>query len=91
MSPLIGLYLFESCITFSQEAEVIWQRKWSLMTWTYAITRYGSLLLNVVEVIPAWTLEVCELIVSLRPTAHESQGYAFYIQHLDCSIADIES
>ena len=80
MLPLIGLYLFESCITFSQEAEVIWQRKWSLMTWTYAVTRYGSLLLNVVEVIPAWTLEVPRLVRAVHQDCGIRIGFPMYVQ-----------
>ncbi|KAI0084384.1 hypothetical protein BDY19DRAFT_909860 [Irpex rosettiformis] len=50
------LYLWESCITFSQEIDVVWGRKWTVMTWLYMITHYGAILLNFIELIPpsAW-------------------------------------
>ena len=52
------LYLFDSCITFSQELLVIWKQKWSLMTWIYAFTRYGTVLLVIYDFLPSVNLAV---------------------------------
>ncbi|KAI0084418.1 hypothetical protein BDY19DRAFT_997771 [Irpex rosettiformis] len=49
------LYLFESCITLSQEVRVIWKRKWTFMTWLYAFTRYSAVLLSIMTFIPVWS------------------------------------
>ncbi|KAI0804508.1 hypothetical protein BC629DRAFT_1590775 [Irpex lacteus] len=46
------LYFFESIITFSQEVEVVWCRKWTATTWLYAFTRYTSLLFSIWIFIP---------------------------------------
>lgn len=46
--------MFECFITFSQEVEVIWRRQWSAMTWIYVFTRYSSVLLTVLDLIPIY-------------------------------------
>ncbi|KAI0086788.1 hypothetical protein BDY19DRAFT_328976 [Irpex rosettiformis] len=51
-------YLYESWITFSQEIGVIWERKWSTMTWVYVLTRYTSVLTSLNTFIPVWSLEL---------------------------------
>ncbi len=65
--PLSVLYLFESCITLSQEVDVIWNsRKWSAMTWLYACTRYAPFLLSVFELVPPWNQAVGHFTFSSR-------------------------
>ncbi|KAI0769549.1 hypothetical protein BC629DRAFT_1595860 [Irpex lacteus] len=46
------LFLFETSITFAQEVNVIWTRKWSMITWLYVVTRYTTLLLTILDLIP---------------------------------------
>lgn len=55
---VLALYLFECCITLSQEVDTIWCRRWSLMTWVYALTRYATALLCIWTIIPVGSLEV---------------------------------
>ncbi|KAI0083914.1 hypothetical protein BDY19DRAFT_998115 [Irpex rosettiformis] len=52
-----ALYFFDSCVTFSQEVDVIWGRKRSMMTWLYAFTRYSEVLLCITAFIPVWSWE----------------------------------
>ncbi|KAI0086573.1 hypothetical protein BDY19DRAFT_351161 [Irpex rosettiformis] len=46
-----ALYIFECVITFSQEVDVIWRRKWTMATWLYACTRYTALLYSILTMI----------------------------------------
>ncbi|KAI0769560.1 hypothetical protein BC629DRAFT_1442239 [Irpex lacteus] len=41
------VFFYECVITLCEEVNVIWRRKWTTMTWIYAITRYSTLLLNI--------------------------------------------
>ncbi|KAI0086727.1 hypothetical protein BDY19DRAFT_995482 [Irpex rosettiformis] len=59
------LYLFESCITFSQEIDVIWRRKWSMMTCLYAFTRYSGVLFCINNFIPVWSWEAGQYILDI--------------------------
>ena len=43
----LALTAFEICITAQQEVDVIWRRKWTLITWLYSFTRYGELLAGI--------------------------------------------
>ncbi|KAI0799614.1 hypothetical protein BC629DRAFT_1285243, partial [Irpex lacteus] len=55
------LFLYESIITLSQEIEVIWRRKWTVMTWLYAFTRYTLVVDTVFLFIPTGNIEVLSL------------------------------
>ncbi|KAI0086731.1 hypothetical protein BDY19DRAFT_907923 [Irpex rosettiformis] len=52
--------LLLDCITLSQEADAIWGRKWSMMTWLYAFTRYNGVLLSIATFLPISSLESCK-------------------------------
>ncbi|KAI0340671.1 hypothetical protein BDW22DRAFT_1334252, partial [Trametopsis cervina] len=39
------LTVYDIIITFSQEIDVIWSRKWTAMTWLFACARYGGFLM----------------------------------------------
>ncbi|KAI0809275.1 hypothetical protein BC629DRAFT_1107004 [Irpex lacteus] len=48
------LYLFESCMTLSQEYDAIWSRKRGVMAILYASTRYNSVLLSILNLFVPW-------------------------------------
>ena len=52
------LYGYECIITLTQEVQVIWSRKWSIMTMVYAFTRYTTVLLIISEFLPISNLAV---------------------------------
>ncbi|KAI0086734.1 hypothetical protein BDY19DRAFT_907926 [Irpex rosettiformis] len=56
IQQLLLEYTF-SCITFSQEVNLIWGRKWSATTWLYAFTRYNEVLLSIAIFLPISSLE----------------------------------
>ncbi|KAI0769555.1 hypothetical protein BC629DRAFT_792037 [Irpex lacteus] len=47
------LFLYDSAITLSIEAKVIWRRKWTAMTWLYAFMRYSSIALIPLTFVPS--------------------------------------
>ncbi|KAI0769495.1 hypothetical protein BC629DRAFT_1292030, partial [Irpex lacteus] len=56
MIYLLVLFLFDSIITISQEVDVIWRRKWTATTWLYVLTRHGTVIDQVIVLIPSWNL-----------------------------------
>lgn len=52
------LFLFECIITVSQEVGVIWQRKWTAITWLYAVMRYSTIMDQMDLLTPVWNLMV---------------------------------
>ncbi|KAI0769533.1 hypothetical protein BC629DRAFT_1442216 [Irpex lacteus] len=56
------LFFFESCITFSQEIHVIWNRKWTMMTWIFALARYSTVLSCVLTFVPVSSLKDCKIV-----------------------------
>ncbi|KAI0781576.1 hypothetical protein BC629DRAFT_566332 [Irpex lacteus] len=55
------LFLYETIITFSQEIKVIWDRKWTIMTWLYALTRYIVAVGCLLNLFPAAGPLVCKV------------------------------
>ncbi|KAI0766521.1 hypothetical protein BC629DRAFT_1442660 [Irpex lacteus] len=47
-----ALYSYEWIITFNQEIEQIWNRKWNLSTWIFAFNRYSTFVFALVAVLP---------------------------------------
>ncbi|KAI0769492.1 hypothetical protein BC629DRAFT_1292144, partial [Irpex lacteus] len=52
------LLLYESITTLSQEVDVIWCRKWTAITWLYALTRYSVVLQQIETFTPVWNFTV---------------------------------
>lgn len=52
------LFLFECVVTFPQEVEVFWNRKWTGPTWLYFLTRYTAVALSIVCLLPTPTYKV---------------------------------
>ncbi|KAI0769503.1 hypothetical protein BC629DRAFT_1533368 [Irpex lacteus] len=51
-----GLFFYECIITLSQEVDVVWRRKWTAITWLYALTRYCEVLDQIVTFLPVGNL-----------------------------------
>ncbi len=41
------VFFYDCVITLCEEVNVVWRRKWTTMTWIYTLTRYSTLLLNI--------------------------------------------
>ena len=39
----LALYIYEYLVTMDKEINSIWTRKWTLLTWIYAVNRYTIL------------------------------------------------
>ncbi|KAI0086789.1 hypothetical protein BDY19DRAFT_329150 [Irpex rosettiformis] len=52
------LYLFDSCVTFPREVDAIWGRRWTIMTWLYASTRYSAVLKGIMIFVLAKSLSL---------------------------------
>lgn len=48
-----ALYCYEWFITFDQEVNHVWTRKWSLSTWIFAVNRYATLFDTLLQVFPS--------------------------------------
>ncbi|KAI0769558.1 hypothetical protein BC629DRAFT_1442237 [Irpex lacteus] len=46
-------FFYECVITLCEEVDIVWRRKWTTMTWIYALTRY-SVLFNNIRVFPTY-------------------------------------
>ncbi|KAI0084393.1 hypothetical protein BDY19DRAFT_1051285 [Irpex rosettiformis] len=42
----------------ANEVDVIWRRKWSIMTWAYASMHYSTVLISILGILPSWSLKV---------------------------------
>ncbi|KAI0769529.1 hypothetical protein BC629DRAFT_789283 [Irpex lacteus] len=49
-----ALFFYESLTTLSREVDVIWSRKWTMMTWLYALTRYSTVADEINLLMPVW-------------------------------------
>ena len=58
MITILALYAYECLITLLQEVNVIWRRKWSIITWVYTLTRYATALITIRSFLPAPNLLV---------------------------------
>ncbi|KAI0781564.1 hypothetical protein BC629DRAFT_1289752, partial [Irpex lacteus] len=56
-----ALYLYDWMTTLSEEVNVIWRRKWTSITWLYALTRYSAVLDQILFLIPPWNFVVLSL------------------------------
>lgn len=52
---ILVLFLFDCLITLSQEIDVLWGRKWTATTWLYMLTRYNTVIRQIILDIPLWT------------------------------------
>lgn len=59
---------YEWIITIDQEVNHIWRQKWNISTWTFAVTRYTSLFLNILQILPGTSQMVSE--ISTASTFH---------------------
>ncbi|KAI0818721.1 hypothetical protein BC629DRAFT_1463743 [Irpex lacteus] len=55
------LYLFDGIITIRQEVHVIWSRKWTVMSWLYALTRYNAAVNSILFLVPVTSLVSCKM------------------------------
>ncbi len=53
-----GLFFYECIVTLSQEVDVVWRRKWTAITWLYALTRYCEVLDQIVTFLPVGNITV---------------------------------
>ncbi|KAI0769508.1 hypothetical protein BC629DRAFT_1442198 [Irpex lacteus] len=73
-----SLYLYESLIALSQEVDVIWRRKRSLMTWLYIFTRYSAVVDNILLLAPTpGGLESCRAIIYMDDILQSIQFLCF--------------
>ena len=79
-----ALYIYDCIISFSQETNVIWNRKWSMTTWIYGCTRYISLVYSILTMISVPTYEV-----SWRSSFIRDGTYLWYCRGM-LSIRDYE-
>ncbi len=47
-----ALVVYEHIITFQQEVQAVWKRKWSAVTWLFALNRYLLLLVSIGNCLP---------------------------------------
>ncbi|KAI0769498.1 hypothetical protein BC629DRAFT_1680760 [Irpex lacteus] len=52
------LFFYDYVITLSQEVDVIWRRKWTATTWLYLLTRYSTIVDQIIVLIPPWNSSV---------------------------------
>ena len=85
-----ALYLFESCLVFSREIEVVWRRRWSAITWIYVLSHYSSLLLTIFSIVPIWGFVVRASYMSfhLLPTDASMIGVRAFSLKVRASSAD---
>ncbi|KAI0084482.1 hypothetical protein BDY19DRAFT_909823 [Irpex rosettiformis] len=67
------LFIFELCITLSQEFDVIWCHKWTITTWVYAFNRYSIFLLSIFTFVPTWNFESCTTSIRITDVLTVSQ------------------
>lgn len=81
------LTFYEMIATLSEEVDVVWRRKWTTMTWLYALMRYSTVALSILSFPPAedikvWHLmNICHAINILANTCFASEVLSIYSQY----------
>ncbi|KAI0804530.1 hypothetical protein BC629DRAFT_1590792 [Irpex lacteus] len=63
-----ALYCYEMLVTFDQEVDHIWTRKWTMSTWIFAINRYATLFNMVLSIVPTPNYTVIFIMGKLKFT-----------------------
>ena len=61
MKPLIALVVYDYILTISQEATVVWRRKWTGATVIFLSNRYLLLASIILQALPSWPGNVSTL------------------------------
>ncbi|EIW77617.1 hypothetical protein CONPUDRAFT_156820 [Coniophora puteana RWD-64-598 SS2] len=43
---VFAIVVYDYTLTLSREVDLIWKRRWTLVTWLYAISRYYAMILS---------------------------------------------
>lgn len=59
------VFLSDTVMTFFDEVQTIWRRRWTVVTWVYLFIRYLGAVVSIVQLIPVNSDKVRTLLINL--------------------------